>query len=104
MLKKNRRLFKTAYLFGSVARDEGDEYSDADVILVRDSSKDFFHRVTEVMDIVNDFGAVDLLIYTPEEFARMRETDGFVANVVEEAVEIEGQQEGSRTVVPPIGE
>ena len=92
VLEKNRRLFKKAFLFGSVARDEADEYSDADVILVRDSDKDFFHRITEVMDLVNDFGAVDLLIYTPEEFTRMRNSSGFVASVIEEAVIVEGQQ------------
>lgn len=88
-------MFKHAYLFGSVARDEGDEYSDTDVILVRDSNKDFFHRVTEVMDLVEAFGAADLLIYTPQEFERMRRTSGFVASVLEEAVPVEGQQKGS---------
>ena len=60
--------------------------------MLRDSDKDFFHRITEVMDLVNDFGAVDLLIYTQEEFKRMQTSSGFVASVVEEAVIVEGQQ------------
>ena len=94
-LENNRELFREAYLFGSVARDEADEYSDADVILIRDSDKDFFHRVTEVMSLVETLGAVDLLIYTPEEFVRMREAGGFVTSVLEEAVVVEGQQKGS---------
>ena len=92
VLESNRRLFKKAYLFGSVARNEADGHSDADVILVRDSDKDFFHRITEVKELVNSFGSVDMLIYTPQEFEITRESSGFVASVVEEAVVIEGQQ------------
>ncbi len=30
----------------------------------------FFHRVTEIMDIMLELRDVDALIYTPEEFAR----------------------------------
>lgn len=92
VLEKNRRLFKKAYLYGSVARDEADEYSDVDVMLVRESDKDFFHRITEVMDIVDSLGAADLLIYTPDEFSRMRKSSGFVETVLEEAFLIEGHQ------------
>ena len=79
-------------MYGSVARDEADEYSDVDVMLVRESDKDFFHRITEVMDIVDSLGAADLLIYTPDEFSRMRKSSGFVETVLEEAFLIEGHQ------------
>lgn len=95
ILESHRPLFRKAYLFGSVARNEADEHSDVDLILIRESEKDFFHRVTEVMDLVNAFGAADLLIYTPEEFSRMVVTSRFVAKAVEEAVVVEGQQSGS---------
>ena len=94
LLERHRGLFRKAYLFGSVARDDADEHSDADVILVRNSDKDFFHRVTEVMDLVEAFGSIDLLIYTPDEFVRMQAEGGFVTSVTREAVVVEGQQEG----------
>ena len=91
-LKRHRRLFIRAYLFGSLARNEGDAYSDADIIFVRDTAKDFFHRVTEIMDIMFELGDVDALIYTPDEFARMREESGFIQSVTEEAIAVEGEQ------------
>ena len=91
-LTRHSSLFEKAYLFGSTARGEADEHCDADVIIVRRSEKDSFHRVTEVMDIVLELSGADLLIYTPAEFQRMKETSGFIQTVLGEAIVVEGQQ------------
>ena len=95
-LLAHKYLFKKAFIFGSVARDECDEFSDADILFVRDTRVDFFHRVTELMDIMLAVGDVDAMIYTPEEFELLKKTSGFIQIVIEEAIEVEGEQTGSR--------
>jgi len=91
-LSKHSDLFQKAYIFGSVARGEIDEFSDVDIVFVRDTDKDFFHRVLDIMDIILELKSVDALIYTSNEFEKMRKSSGFIQTVVEEAVEVEGNQ------------
>ena len=94
-LSRHDRLFIRAYVFGSVARGECDEHSDADVVFVRETGRDFFHRIADLMDIVLELGNVDALIYTPDEFARLKADSGFIQTVIEEAIEVEGKQKRS---------
>lgn len=91
-LKKHKDLFQKAYIFGSMARGESDEYSDADIVFIRDTKRDFFHRVIDIMDIILDLEDVDALIYTAAEFEKMRQTNGFIQSVIEEAIQVEGEQ------------
>ena len=79
-----------AIVFGSYARGDFDRYSDLDMIVIADTDKTFFRRH-------DDFGAVfevwpraiDLLIYTPDEFAQMvREGNPFIDRALEEGVVI----------------
>ncbi len=44
------------------------------------------------MPLVDDLGTADALIYRPGEFGRMRESSGFLQSVMQEAIEIEGEQ------------
>jgi len=61
-------------LFGSRARGEADEYSDYDVVVIKRSERPFLERMQEVVPYVVRFGrAVEVLVYTPEEFENMRE-------------------------------
>lgn len=62
-----------AYLFGSYARGDADCYSDLDLLIIQETERPFLERFRD-FDAVFDLGpAVDLLVYTPEEFERMRE-------------------------------
>ena len=92
--------FITAYVFGSVAAGTADEHSDIDVILVRDTALPFFDRIREIMDLRLEFGAADLLIYTPAELDEMLAEEGryFVKNAVRTACRIEGTQQRSQSV------
>ena len=92
--------FITAYVFGSVADGTADEHSDIDVILVRDTGLPFFDRIREVMDLRLEFGAADLLIYTPAELEEMLREEGryFFKRAVETECRIEGTQQRSRAV------
>jgi predicted nucleotidyltransferase len=61
-------------LFGSWARGEQDEYSDLDLVIIKNTDKRFLERLIEVSEIIgSDIDKVDVLVYTPEEWERMVE-------------------------------
>jgi len=61
-------------LFGSRARGEADEYSDYDVIVIKQTDKPFVERLTEMVPYIVRFGRpAEVLVYTPDEFERMGE-------------------------------
>ena len=62
----------TAILFGSAARREADEWSDLDLLIVAETDRPFFERFRDFEGLYDVWPRLDLLIYTPEEFARMR--------------------------------
>jgi predicted nucleotidyltransferase len=74
------------YLFGSWARREDDELSDMDVVVIKDTSSPFFDRLREISGFLPaEIGGLDILVYTPKEFARMRrEGNAFVEMILEE--------------------
>lgn len=60
-----------AFVFGSYARGSADAWSDVDLLVVMPAGKPFVERPLELEDVVNALPvAVDLLVYTPEEFDR----------------------------------
>jgi predicted nucleotidyltransferase len=99
ILRGYRRRFIRAYVFGSVARGEQDEYSDIDIIMVRATELPFPERGKELLSLLRELGGADLLIYTVDEFNRQMEIGGFVYHVVKEAIQVEGEQKGSAEVV-----
>ena len=82
------------YLFGSWARGEEDELSDVDIVVIKRTGLPFFDRLREVGKLLPaGIGGVDILVYTPEEFAAMRrEGNAFADLIAEEARVIYGQQ------------
>lgn len=95
MQKKVRQLVKyllpyqpeRLYLFGSWAREEDDELSDMDVVVIKQTAAPFFDRLREVARLLPaEIGGLDILVYTPEEFAMMqREGNVFAELITEEA-------------------
>ncbi|MGH2610988.1 MAG: nucleotidyltransferase domain-containing protein [Tepidiformaceae bacterium] len=85
----------TVLVFGSRARGEALKDSDLDVLVVADAFggikwPERAARVYRDCDI--RFG-VELLCYTPEEYARKREELGIVRTAVAEGVELLGARE-----------
>ena len=62
-----------AWIFGSHARGTASAESDIDVIVVASTDRPFVDRFRDYLPaIANADIGVDLLVYTPEEFARMQ--------------------------------
>jgi predicted nucleotidyltransferase len=63
---------KQVILFGSLARDKDlHQISDIDLIIVKNTNKKFLDRLDEYY--VDASETLDILVYTPEEFDRMKE-------------------------------
>ena len=73
-----------AILFGSVARGTLHSRSDIDLILIRNDASPFLQRLERARGELGVPVALDLLVYTPEEFARLRQTSPFVRQAVAE--------------------
>ena len=78
---------ESVYLFGSWARGEADELSDLDLVVIKTTSAPFFSRLREVAKLLpTGMGSLDVLVYTPEEFAAMRrDGNAFAEMIAEEA-------------------
>ena len=59
-------------VFGSHARQEADEYSDLDLIIIKNTSQGFVERLVSVPQLPIH---ADIFVYTPEEFQRMQEDE-----------------------------
>lgn len=60
-----------AWIFGSFGTPEFGSESDIDLILVVDTDKPFLERARDYFDIMDLALAMDLLVYTQEEFKRL---------------------------------
>jgi len=79
-LKKDKDI-KFILLFGSLARGDVDTTSDTDLIVVKKTDKKFLDRLDEFYEGANV--AMDVLVYTPEEFRRIKSRK-FIKSVSEE--------------------
>ncbi|MDI3477596.1 MAG: uncharacterized protein PWQ59_1121 [Thermoanaerobacterium sp.] len=55
-------------LFGSLATGNINDFSDIDLIVIKNSKKPFFERLEEVILLTMPKVGADILVYTPEEF------------------------------------
>lgn len=94
-IKKNivsalKNKVNSAYFFGSAARNEGDYYSDIDLIIVKDTDKPFSQRAFDFLDLLDIYHAIDILVYSPKEFEALTSnpTAGFWENVVNDLEQV----------------
>ena len=59
-------------LFGSLASSTVHEFSDIDLIVIKDSDKPFFSRLEEIILLTMPKVGADILVYTPEEFENIK--------------------------------
>jgi predicted nucleotidyltransferase len=72
-----------AILFGSLASGRVGSTSDLDLILVAESPERFTRRLERFYQALEPGVALDLFVYTPDEFVAMAETSPFVRSAVE---------------------
>lgn len=70
-------------LFGSLAEGDVREWSDIDLVIIKDTPKPFVQRLKEVALLCLVPVGVDYLVYTPDEFDRMiAEGNHFIVNEI----------------------
>ncbi len=70
-------------LFGSWARGEQSPHSDVDILVIQESSRPRLQRYAQVRRLFWGMGLpMDILVYTPEEFARFQSVPGSFAYTV----------------------
>ena len=78
-------------LFGSFARNESDELSDIDLVIIKDTEEDFLERIRRVLDELDLSKAIDILVYNPAEFLNMRERgNAFIEKIEREGIVLYG--------------
>lgn len=71
-------------LFGSTARGDADEWSDLDLIVVADQvAPRFLDRIADAYELIDPRYGLDILIYTPEEYAAMLEAENRLITAAE---------------------
>lgn len=80
---------KRIIAFGSYARGEHDPESDLDLIVELESDKPFWERTIEVgkLFVPRDW-ALDLLVYTPEEFADEQKVFGTFPQMISDEMKV----------------
>ena len=76
-------------LFGSAARGDQDEYSDIDLILIKKTDQRFFQRLADAGSLIPLELAVDLFVYTPQEFQLMVENENpFIEQALKDGITV----------------
>jgi predicted nucleotidyltransferase len=79
-------------LFGSLAVGQVDEWSDLDLVVIAETDLSFYERMKQVLRSVRPQAGMDVLIYTPAEWAEMISQRRFV----QEEILSKGQEDAER--------
>ena len=60
-------------LFGSLATGNIHEYSDIDLIVIKNSTKSFYERLEEVIEFIDSDVGTDIIVYTPAEMEEVKD-------------------------------
>lgn len=69
-------------LFGSLVSGETGSWSDIDLVIIKETDECFLDRTREVMQLLRPQVGVDILVYTPAEFARLSQERAFVRDEI----------------------
>ncbi len=81
-------------LFGSLATGKIHEWSDLDLIIVKETEKRPVDRCLEVYRIVRPAVGIDVFVYTPSEYRRMlSENVSFLRNAIRDGTRLYAQRD-----------
>ena len=69
-------------LFGSYCTGQVKEWSDLDLVIVKETESPFLERTRQVLDLLEPKVGVDVLVYTPDEFERLTRERAFVRDEI----------------------
>ncbi|MBP9502584.1 MAG: nucleotidyltransferase domain-containing protein [Candidatus Promineofilum sp.] len=69
-------------LFGSTATGDIHQWSDLDLVIVKDTDRRFLDRIKDVIKLVKPRVGMDIIVYTPQEFAQLSEERAFVRDEI----------------------
>lgn len=76
-------------LFGSQARGDAAPESDIDLIVLKETERRFLDRLQDALEAMEPDRAVDVLVYTPEEFQAVQERGNpFLERALREGTEL----------------
>ena len=65
-------------LFGSYCAGQVSEWSDLDMVIIKETKAPFLDRIRQVIELLKPQVGVDVLVYTPQEFDRLSQERVFV--------------------------
>lgn len=71
-------------LFGSLVSNNISSTSDIDLVIIQKTEKRFLDRLEDIYTVIKPRVAVDILVYTPEEFEKLQEESSFVRRILKE--------------------
>ena len=76
-------------LFGSLVRGDAHEWSDIDLIVVKDTDASYGNRVRALLPVLRGWqGGADIIVYSLEEYERARRTGSAFLREAERAGEV----------------
>ena len=69
-------------LFGSMNRGQVTEWSDIDLVVIQNTNLPFLKRIQQVVRLLRPKVGLDLLVYTPEEYATLVQERKFVRDEI----------------------
>jgi len=64
---------KKITIFGSFVEGNINEWSDIDLVVIKDTDKSFYERLKEIVEIAEPNIAVDIIVYTPQEEEELKD-------------------------------
>lgn len=71
-------------LFGSLVSSNVSSTSDIDLVIIQKTEKRFLERLEDIYTVIKPRVAVDILVYTPEEFEKLQEESSFIRRILKE--------------------
>jgi predicted nucleotidyltransferase len=69
-------------LFGSMATGVIHEWSDIDLVIIKETDLPFLRRLDEVYQLLHPRVGTDIIVYTPDEFKSMSEERIFIRDEI----------------------
>lgn len=85
-LLKERYKPQKIFLFGSLAQGKVGQWSDIDLVIVKDTDKPFLDRIKEVLLLLHPLVGMDILIYTPQEFEQVSRRGFFKQEILSKGI------------------